>query len=162
MTELVEIVAAKDDAPLRSAALHNAATKWGIRDFAAESIAPRTQKMAEPAGGGRGSRAGTQGATRRKRKSRGLRELAKRMPCIKRAIRRWQAPARTTSIGAPRCADFETERWAPAAVHAWETLLSRSVGEQLNAEQSCRAPAMGDIGVENLTILRHRETRTDA
>lgn len=143
MTELGD-VAAKDDAPLVSARFNNAATKVGDQEFTAEGIEPAQVKaMAEPAAEGEVAGPASPGATEAQAKEPGVYVNFAKIDGpddIKRAMGE-MATAFQGSIDSARrgVQSFEDTKLGAGAVDAWETLMSRRVGEPLNAEQSLAA-----------------------
>jgi len=143
MTELGD-VAAKDDAPLVSARFNNAQTKIGDQEFTAEGIAPGdVKKMGEPAAEGEVAGPASPGATEAQAKEPGVYVNFAKIDGpddIKRAMSE-MAGAFKGSIDSARrgVQSFEDTKLGADAVDAWQTLMSRRVGEPLNAEESLAA-----------------------
>jgi len=143
MTELGD-VAAKDDAPLVSARFNNAQTKIADQEFTAEGIEPgQVQKMGEPAAPGEVAGPESPGATEAQTKEPGVYVNFAKIDGpddIKRAMSE-MAGAFKGSIDSARrgVQTLEDTKLGADAVNAWDTLMSRRVGEPLNAEESLAA-----------------------
>lgn len=143
MTELGD-VAARDDAPLVSARFNNAATKVADQEFTAEGIEPAdVTKMGEPAAEGELAGPASPGATEAQAKEPGVYVNFAKIDGpddIKRAMSEMAGAFKDNIDSARRgVQSFEDTKLGADAVNAWDTLMSRRVGEPLNAEESLAA-----------------------
>jgi hypothetical protein len=143
MTELGD-VAARDDAPLVSAKFNNANTKIADQEFTAEGVSPEAATaMKEPAAEGEVAGPASPGATEARAKEPAVYVNFAKIDGpddISRAMSQLADTFKGSIEDARRgVQSFEDTKLGADAVNAWDTLMSRRVGEPLNAEQSLAA-----------------------
>lgn len=133
-----------DSKPIVSAKFNNAATKVADQEVATEGVTPQeVQKTTEPAEPGEVAGPSSPGATEAQAKEPAVMVNFARInepDDIKRAMSQMADQFKANIDDARRGVQtFEDTKLGADAVNAWDTLMSRHVGEALNAEQSLAA-----------------------